>query len=104
MSAREKHLEVSKQWAVTAHATMGGGGSKGEGGRKKSLFGGKKPIVYSEMKTFPGFPQIKIASATHIGYGGKKKENQDAFVIQESFGGNADMLFAGVFDGHGRQG
>lgn len=33
--------------------------------------------------------------------GGNKGSNQDSFIVWESFGGKEDVMFCGVFDGHG---
>ena len=44
------------------------------------------------MQDFEDFPIVNFASTCHIGYGPLKPENQDAFIVDNFFGGNDTMV------------
>jgi len=59
----------------------------------------------ADRKLQVGKCKVCFSAATHPGCdaGGYEKENQDAWVIKENFGGREGIMFA-VFDGHGYDG
>ncbi|XP_071730578.1 probable protein phosphatase 2C 34 [Rutidosis leptorrhynchoides] len=55
------------------------------------------------LLTSPGNVNAKWSSnyASAYSKGGNKGINQDCFIVWEAFGGKEDVMFCGVFDGHG---
>lgn len=59
-----------------------------------------------EYFKLPGGVNVAIAFVCQRGYypDDLDKDNQDAFLLDSSFGTEGDMSFFGVFDGHGKEG
>lgn len=53
------------------------------------------------LLTSPGSVNGSCNYVSAYSKGGNKGMNQDCFIVWESFGGKEDVMFCGVFDGHG---
>lgn len=72
-------------------------------GREATIALAKEARKNGLLLTSPGNVSAKWSSnyASAYSKGGNKGTNQDCFIVWESFGGKEDVMFCGVFDGHG---
>ncbi|XP_024996258.1 probable protein phosphatase 2C 34 [Cynara cardunculus var. scolymus] len=72
-------------------------------GREATIVLAKEARKNGLLLTSPGNVSAKWSSNYVSAYsrGGNKGINQDCFIVWEAFGGKEDVMFCGVFDGHG---
>lgn len=72
-------------------------------GREATIALAKEARKNGLLLTSPGIVNAEWSSNYVSAYskGGNKGINQDSLIVWESFGGKEDVMFCGVFDGHG---